>query len=158
MNLKSSYDNFDAASDETGLKCEDRSLTQQHDEPEANINNIVSRYLKTGSIETHKMPPLQGDFSNAPDMQTAMNLGVAARVAFMDQPAKVRTRFNNDPAEFVEFVSDPDNIQELAKLGLLSQEATDRLQTDENNRIIQAEKDRRDAEAFRQLDKTTKSV
>lgn len=118
--LKAAYDNFDKASDETGLACMDESLAQQHQKDETDINNIVKMYLRTGELPIRRQPPMQGDFTNAPDMQTAMNLLVAAKDAFMDQPAEIRARFNNNPALFVDFCSDPTNKPEMRKMGLLS--------------------------------------
>lgn len=154
MKLKKSYDNFEPASDETGLDCQDPSLTQQHDEPGANINNIVNTYLRTGMVETHNLPPLQGDFSAAPDMQTAMNLGIEARLAFMEQPATVRKRFNNDPTEFVDFCSDPANMAEMNKLGLLNDEATARIEAQRAKEQAQFKQDQEDAAAYRTQQKT----
>lgn len=155
--LKAAYDDFDEESTATGLECKDPSRTQQHDEPDANINNIVAKYLRTGQLERHTMPPLQGDFTNAPDMQTAMNLGVAAKDAFMEQPAAVRARFNNDPAEFVQFCSDPNNKADMKKLGLLSVEAVERMDNEALAKERQAAADRADAEAFRRGQNAPKS-
>lgn len=149
MKLKAAYDNFDEESNATGLKCADPSLTQQHDEPEANINNIVTRFLGTGTLETHRLPPLQGDFTEAPDMQTAMNLGIEARMAFMEQPAQIRSRFNNSAAEFVAFCSNPDNSEDMYRLGLLNDEANMRILNESKRREMQAKQDREDAENWR---------
>ena len=153
MKLKSAYDNFDEESTASGLECKDESLTQQHDEADANINNIVRKYMQTGQIEQHKLPPLEGDFSNAPDMQTAMNLQLEAKQAFMEHPAEVRSRFNNDPAAFVAFCSDENNIEDMQKLGLLNEEANKRRVALAASEKIRREKDREDAEAFRKAQK-----
>lgn len=127
VKLKASYDDFDKESDATGLKCEDESRAQQNQKDETDINNIVKMYLRTQEIPVHTRPPLQGDFTDAPDMQTAMNLIVEARTAFMQQPAEIRARFHNDPAEFVEFCSNNENLPEMRKYGLLSPEAIARM-------------------------------
>ena len=47
-----------------------------------------------------------------------MNLIVQADQAFMELPADVRLRFNNDAGSFVDFASDPDNLDEMRELGL----------------------------------------
>ena len=44
---------------------------------------------------------------------------MAADDAFMALPAAVRERFNNDPAELVDFVSDVNNRSEAIDLGLI---------------------------------------
>ncbi|WNK12963.1 MAG: internal scaffolding protein [Microvirus sp.] len=120
--LKSSYDDHSQASDDTGLECKDKSLTKQADEAEANINNIVARF-RPGEEPRHQLPPLKASFQDLPDMQTAMNMIVAAREAFMTHPAAIRARFNNDPAQFVDFCSDEANRDEMRKMGLYSPEA-----------------------------------
>lgn len=111
------YD-VDKVSDETGLKCEDDSLTIQSSKDESDINVIVDRFTKTGTMPQLMMPPLNADFDAVFDFQDAMNLTRAAKESFDAMPAKVRTRFNNDPAAFVDFCSDQDNIDEMRKLGL----------------------------------------
>lgn len=122
--LRSTY-NYDmnAAGDESALDCKDRSLTQQHQAEETDINYIVSRYMTTGELPQRSAPPMEGDFTNAPDMQTAMDLVVQARVAFMEQPAEIRARFGNNPVEFVSFCSDERNRDEMRRMGMWSPEA-----------------------------------
>ncbi|AXH73668.1 MAG: internal scaffolding protein [Microviridae sp.] len=117
----------DAASDESGLKCQDKSLAQQHMLEETDINNIVATFTRTGQLPQHNMPPLQQDFTQIYSFQDALDAVVAAREAFQQQPAAVRTRFQNDPAAFVDFCSDPANKDEMRKMGLFSEEASARL-------------------------------
>jgi len=108
----------DAASDESGLSCGEPSRTQQQFKEECDINTIVRRFGVTGQVPTTLAPPLQGDFTSALDFRQSMDLIVAARESFMELPAHVRKRFNNDPADFVDFCSDKDNLQEARKLGI----------------------------------------
>lgn len=147
--LKMSYDDHMPASNETGLKCTDKSLTQQHQAEETDINWIVGRYIKTGYLEERTRPPMTGDFTEAPDMQTAMDLVVAARVAFMEQPAQVRARFQNDPVAFVNFCSDEGNRDEMRKMGLWSPEAAASFELQAQTARDLAEANKRDAEELR---------
>lgn len=151
--LKMSYDDHSIASDATGLECKDKSLTQQHQAEETDINVIVNRYMKTGELPNRTRPPMQGDFTEAPDMQAAMDLVVKARVAFMEQPAAIRARFNNDPVQFVDFCSNEANRDELRKMGMWSPEAVQAWETAENASKAAAEANRRDAEEYRQSQK-----
>lgn len=113
------YD-VDAVSDLTGLKCEDLSLAQQHMKEETDINNIVAQYGVTGQLpETPVLVPTYGDFTGTNDYRQALDLVMAADDAFMALPANVRERFNNDPAELVDFVSDVNNRSEAIDLGLI---------------------------------------
>lgn len=153
IKLKASYDNFDAESDATGLRCEDPSLAQQHEEPEANINNIVRRYLGGQTIEQHTLPPLEGDFTMVGTMQDAMNLAVQAREAFMEHPAEVRAQFNNSAEQFVQFCSNPDNIPEMQKMGLLSEAAQQRRVREAADLAARIKQDEEDAKKWRDAQK-----
>lgn len=112
--------NYDtnAASDESGLKCEDLSKTQQHQKEEADINTIVKRFGLTGQLPSNVRVPTYGDFTGVSDYQSALNAVMAAEASFMAMPVDIRARFNHDPEQFVEFCSNPDNTDEMIKLGL----------------------------------------
>ena len=47
-----------------------------------------------------------------------MNVIVQARESFMTLPAKTRARFQNDPQQFMEFMHDENNFDEIVKLKL----------------------------------------
>lgn len=113
---------MDAESNASGLKCEDPTLTQQNFAEEADINTIVERFGITGQLPTNVRMPSYEDYTNVVDFQTAMNSIAQAREAFDEMPAKVRARFHNDPAEFVDFCSKEENRDEAKKLGLLKPE------------------------------------
>lgn len=147
--LRAAYDDHMPMSQATGLYCEDPSRAQQHQKEETDINNIVRKYMQTGELPVHNMPPLRDDFGAVESMQDAMDLIVAAKDAFMQQPADVRSRFHNDPAEFVEFCSKEENRGDMIKMGLMSEEFVRQHEAQQAAAKAQAEKDRADAEAFR---------
>ena len=151
IKLRSAAYDYDtnAAGDESALKCEDKSLTQQHMAEECDINVLVKRFVVTGEIPQVTMPPLTGDFENVPTYQEALNLMVAAQKSFMQQPAEVRAKFDNDPARFVDFCSDEKNRDELRKMGLWSPEAAARFELEAQTAADLAELNRKDAEAYR---------
>jgi len=95
------------------------SRTKQAFKDECDINNILDRYQKTG-IMTHVAgrPPGFGDFTGVDDYQSALNKVIEAQASFETLPSKVRARFRNDPGEFLAFVSDPRNTDELVAMGL----------------------------------------
>lgn len=122
------YD-VDEASLEAGVDCSERveaSRTQQHFAEEVDINTIVRRFGLTGELPTNVPMVLQGDFTNVVDFRSAMDLVVAAREAFMEQPAHVRARFDNDPQKFLDFTSDVKNLDEAIGLGMVRQESVDK--------------------------------
>jgi len=111
------YD-MDLASDQTGLKCLDPSLTQQQFKEDSDINTIVDRFMKSGVLPTPANMPQFVDFEGIFDFQTAMNAVRSADENFMRMDAKVRARFNNSPQEFLEFFANADNVEEAIRLGL----------------------------------------
>jgi phage internal scaffolding protein len=119
--LRTPY-NYDVneASDFSALFCEDPSLAQQHAKDECDINTIVKRFGLTGELPSGVRAPTYGDFTDATDYHTALNAVIAADAAFMQLPADIRTRFNNDAGAFVDFVSDDNNRAEAEKLGIVS--------------------------------------
>ncbi len=118
--------NYDTnlASDESGLACLDESLADQSQEEEANINTIVRRFNLTGQLPTDLRVPQYGDFTEVKDFRGAMEAVRQASETFMELPADVRMRFDNDPQKFLEFCGAVDekgnleNIDEMRKLGL----------------------------------------
>ncbi|WNK15083.1 MAG: internal scaffolding protein [Microvirus sp.] len=108
-------------SDETALVCEDPSLTQQQFADEANINTLVKRF----GLDNQPMPEAPfnpghyGDFSDMPDLRTALERVNDAKNRFMDLPPELRARFHNSPGELWSFVNDPINADASVSLGLL---------------------------------------
>lgn len=118
--LRSAY-NYDtnAASDQSGLLCEDESLAQQQFKDDNNPNNIMDKFARTGDLALFgDKTPQFGDFTDAVDYRTALHRVNDANAAFADLSAAVRSRFNNDPAEFLEFFNNPANADEAIKLGI----------------------------------------
>lgn len=110
----------DEHSFETGLRCEDPTLAQQHMAEETDINEIVRRFGLTGELPSGVRMPTYGDFTGVYDYQSALNAIKAAEESFSTLPAEVRARFGNDPAAFVDFCSDDANRSEAESLGLVS--------------------------------------
>lgn len=95
------------------------SMTKQSHKDECDINLILRRFEKTGVLEhVRENPGRYLDLPTEPDYQTALNTVMQAEAAFMELPSKVRERFRNDPALFVEFATDSRNLDEMVALGL----------------------------------------
>lgn len=100
---------------------EEPSMTIQSDKDSCDINKILSTFNSTGVMSNIRTDePFSGDFSGVTDFQSAMNAVVAAQDAFMELPADVRKRFNNDPGQLIDFLGDPQNRSEAVKLGLVA--------------------------------------
>ena len=113
------YD-LDAASNESGLHCEDATLTQQHFKDECDINNILRQFNVTGLLPESPLSPRYGDFTGIGDYHTALNRVIAAEDEFMALPAQIRSRFDNDPARLIDFLENQENKDEAIKLGLVN--------------------------------------
>lgn len=113
------YD-MDGASFATGWTTDLPSLTQQQFKDECDINTIVKQFGLTGKLPEagSVYAPTFGDFTEIEDFQSALHALQRASDAFMELPASVRERFNNDPARLVEFCSDARNADEIRALGL----------------------------------------
>lgn len=101
----------------------DPSLTKQEFTAECDINNIMRRFTQSGydpsTLPLTTRKPQYGDFSNMPQSyHEALNYVKDTERAFMTLDADLRARFENDPQQFLDFVSNPDNAEELVKLGL----------------------------------------
>jgi phage internal scaffolding protein len=118
--LRTPY-NYDtnAASDESGLACEEPSLAQQHFKDECDINNILRQFNITGLLPESPLSPRYGDFTGITDYHSALNAVMAAEDGFMALPADIRSRFMNDPEQLIEFLNDPANKDEAIQLGLV---------------------------------------
>lgn len=103
---------------ETGLQCDDESLAVQSERDDCDINTIVQRFGVTGTLPTGVRMPTYGDFVGVGNFREALDALQAAEESFMAMPAEVRRRFDNDPGAFVDFCSDPANIEEARSLGL----------------------------------------
>lgn len=106
------------------------SRTHQSFKQECDINEIMRRFRKSGDPDFLKRlgritDGVYGDFSNVSDYRTALDQVARAADVFSALPARVRARFENDPAVFLDFCSDPANAQELIDLGLATPRVAD---------------------------------
>lgn len=109
----------DEASNDSGLKCLDKTRTQQNFADEVNINTIVKRFNLTGQLPADVRQPTYADFVGPFDFHQAMNAIRQAQEAFDRMPADLRAEFHNDPGEFVDFCSNDENRARAEKMGLV---------------------------------------
>ncbi|QCQ84690.1 internal scaffolding protein [Blackfly microvirus SF02] len=118
--LSSMYVHKDNADPAFNLDCSDLpSLTRQEFAAECDINTLMAQYEKTGVINHFTTgEPQYYDFDQVPDLQNSLHILKEATTAFMSLPAHVRKEFDNDPTQFVEFASDPKNLDKMREYGL----------------------------------------
>jgi len=95
------------------------SKTDQSYKEDCDANNIIRKFNRTGMV-TH-VSKVQGKFadvSDVPDLLQGMERINEAKEAFMEVPAKIRAKFDNDVSKFYEYVSNPENHEEMVKMGL----------------------------------------
>jgi phage internal scaffolding protein len=110
---------MDKESELTGTLCEEKTLTQQQFKDEADINNIIDRFVKTGDLPQVSTLPTFQNFEGIFDYHTAQNALIEAEKAFMTLPAKIRDSFDNDPQQLIEFISDESNREAAIELGIV---------------------------------------
>lgn len=101
-----------------GIEFPGKGRTKQAHKDECDINRILAKYIKTGILNHYnKYGGSYGDFTSV-DFHEAMNLVAEAQEMFDELPAKARSKFENDPGKFLDFVQDEANAEQLYDLGL----------------------------------------
>lgn len=99
-------------------KSADDGRTKQAFREESEIKNIIARFQRTGLLEFQEKAHSYGEFE-AIDFHQAMNTVVRASEMFDELPSSLRKKLGNDPAEFVDVVTNPDRRDEAVALGLV---------------------------------------
>lgn len=94
--------------------------TVQAAKDEVDINKIMQRIEKGQMMDMLKDDGRFEDISEFEGLENAIIKVGKANEYFMDLPAEVRERFNNDPVDLIEFLQDEENRAEAEKLGLVN--------------------------------------
>lgn len=121
----------------TPFECEGESCTEQCHKDESDINVLIDRYSRTGYLgdpsQYSKSQPMFGDYSDVPvDYGECVSIIREGSALFADLPSSLRAEFQNDPAKFFSFVSDPSNHKRCVSLGLLPDFSDDSPESDDN--------------------------
>lgn len=101
------------------LICEDESLTKTAFTKASDIRNIIAQALKVGALPAPRSTALYGDFTNSKDFLTQLNRVSDFKSNFDRLDPKIRERFGNNPANLIDFISDPENHAEAVRLGVM---------------------------------------
>ncbi len=101
------------------LELSSESKVEQNHKGSTDINAIIRKAQKVGHLPDPVLDGRYGDFTTARDYHETQNLLVAAQDMFMALPAEMRNNFANDPGLMLEFVNDPENLEEAQELGLV---------------------------------------
>lgn len=100
------------------------SMTKQSFKDECNINKIMDKFQKTGALDHYAShAPQYGDATEV-ELFDAMNIVADSNSMFEELPASLRKKFHNQPGEFLKFVQDPKNLEEMRELGLAERAQT----------------------------------
>lgn len=107
------------------VSCEEETLTQQQYLEPSKIKNIIKKYGNTGLLHQMKdIEPFFDDVTSPMDYQTAQAKIAKANQSFEALPPETRLKFNNDPAEMLDWLNKSENKEEAIKLGLFIDNST----------------------------------
>lgn len=102
-----------------GINTGKETRVQQNFKDETNVNNIVKRFQQTGQLpQGRNQEPLYLDHTQFTDYTEMLNQTSHVKQVFDQYPAKIRARFQNQPAQLLEFLSNPENKEEAIAIGL----------------------------------------
>lgn len=92
--------------------------TKQAHKDDCDINLIMARFIKTGVMDHVRDHGPQYGFASSDDFRESMEIVAKANSMFEDLPSQIRNQFNNDAGAFLDFVQNPENIDEMREMGL----------------------------------------
>ena len=95
---------------------EKTGMTKQSFRDSTDINKILAKAQVTGTVShIAKHGAEYGDFAEFDFLQAQINIA-RGREIFDALPSEIRSEFNQSPAEFFEFVNDPENQGKLEEV------------------------------------------
>jgi phage internal scaffolding protein len=94
-------------------------ITEQSHKDACDVNILMDKLKKGLPIDSSLYKEGKYGYVEPQTYSEALIALRNAKDAFDDLPAKVRQRFDNDPAKLLEFIADDKNREEAEKLGLV---------------------------------------
>lgn len=101
------------------LICDDPGRTEQAHKDACDINNIMLRAKPQPTNGIIANPGMYGDVSEVGSFQEALDKIHATQQEFQALSAQIRARFDNNPANLIAYLEDPENHAEAVKLGII---------------------------------------
>lgn len=102
------------------------SMAEQHTAHLTNINYLMERYKPDelaqylAARNQYRQEIIGHDFSTEPNLQEGRNFVYQSRQAFEQLPEEIRNNFKSH-LEFLKFIDNPDNVDKMLKLGILTE-------------------------------------
>lgn len=107
--------------DAVGTDGFEESKTRQSDAKDADINTILARFVRTGApVPVNEAAQMYLDVTEIGDFRKVRDHINQATDYFMSLDAGARAFFQNDPANFLDFIVDPANADKLVELGVVA--------------------------------------
>lgn len=126
--LRSSIVNHGRVQVHLGATEDNPGRTKQEFRDDCDINVTVARFLKTGQMPDARPAQQFGDFSTVTNFHDATQQVREAENEFATLPSAMRSRFNNNPGELLDFLDDPDNLEEAIELGIIPAQLDDQVE------------------------------
>lgn len=97
------------------------------------VNNIVNRYVKHGVMPELRKSGMYADVSKYGDYAECLAKVEKGNELFSSLPSEIRNRFNGNPQEMIDFLNNPENREEMIKLGFLDKKARKELKSSEKS-------------------------
>lgn len=104
------------------IDCSQDGMTQKEFAHQTDINRLMSRYARTGTLPMNPNRGMFADVSGIGSYQESLDFVKQANKDFERLDYNIRRKFNNNPQELIDFLKDENNINEARKLGLVEPE------------------------------------
>lgn len=98
----------------------EKTFVEQSHAKETEINNIVKTHGVSRLALTREAQTLVFDDVTTNDFQEAMNLIKRGNDVFQQLSSKERAEFNNSPEQYLDYVHNPENREELINRGWMN--------------------------------------
>lgn len=120
----------------------DKSMTKQEFKNDCDPTLILKKYQATGLLEhANTYQPVFGEQSSM-SYHEAKQATAAAESMFQNLPSSIRADFNQNVGEYLDFVADPKNVQDMLDDGIINSSSTPKAsKTEETSEIPTPEGD-----------------
>lgn len=126
-------------------ECDVNHLMKDYEKDGVSITDMAEVYYSRKGIVANKGQFV--DASEAVMFTEALKIVADGESMFMQLDARVRQRFNHSPAEFLKFMEDPRNLQEMVDLGLATQVEVDDVLSRKNDSRLFGDDSRRSSDS-----------